>query len=231
MPKALLFDLDGTLLPLEFNEFIPEYFSALSKKFRHIFPGGDLPGLITVSTDAMVYNDGTRSNSDAFWADFASRTGMKRESLEPLFEEFYQSDFGLLGNGVGSWPEAARVVDDVIAAGAITVLATNPVFPRLAVEHRLGWAGLDPSRFDLITDYENMNYAKPNPGYYKQISKYIGVPVGDCLMIGNDVGLDLAPARAAGMQTFMVINDYSVNEDGFEADFSGRLEDLPGLLG
>lgn len=218
------------MLPLEFNEFIPEYFAELARKFSDVFPDGNLPGLITASTDAMVYNDGSRSNSDAFWADFAGRTGMKRESLEPLFKEFYKSDFGRLGEGVGSWPEASRVVEDVKATGITIVLATNPVFPRPAVEHRLSWAGIDPSRFDLITDYENMRYAKPNPNYYRQIADDISILPEDCLMVGNDVGLDLAPARTAGMTTFMVANDYSVNEDGFAPDFSGRLEDLPGLL-
>jgi FMN phosphatase YigB (HAD superfamily) len=230
MTKAFLFDLDGTLLPLEFNEFIPSYFAGLSRKFIEVFPDGNLADLITASTDAMVGNDGSRSNSDAFWADFTRRTEMPRESLEPMFEEFYRLDFGRLGEGVGSWPEASRVVEKIKAAGIVTVLATNPVFPRLAVEHRLTWAGVDPSQFDLITDYENMRYTKPNPGYYRQIADDTGVLPRDCLMVGNDVGLDLAPARSAGMATFMVDNDYSINKDGFEPDFSGQLEDLLGLL-
>lgn len=230
MLRALLFDLDGTLLPLEFNEFVPVYFAELSIKFQDVFPDGDLPKLITAATDAMVYNDGSRSNSDAFWTDFVESTGQPRDFLEPRFEEFYLSDFGRLGDNVDSWPEVVRVVEEVRNAGLKTVLATNPVFPRSAVEQRLTWAGLDPSLFDLITDYENMRYAKPNPEYYMQIASDIGVQTEDCLMVGNDVGLDLAPARAAGMATFMVENDYSVGEDGFEPDFSGRLEDVLGLM-
>ncbi|MFA5866413.1 MAG: HAD family hydrolase [Actinomycetota bacterium] len=230
MLKALLFDLDGTLLPLEFNEFIPGYFAELSRKFSDIFPDGSLPALITASTDAMVFNDGLQSNSDAFWSDFSNRTGKSRQSLEPLFEEFYRSDFSRLGDGVGSWPEAARVLDDAKSAGATMVLATNPVFPRLAVVHRLAWAGIDPSRFDLITDYDNMRYAKPNPEYYRQIASDIAKPPEECLMVGNDAGLDLVPAKSAGMATFMVENDYSVRDDGFTPDFSGRLEDLLELL-
>ncbi len=230
MLRALLFDLDGTLLPLEFNEFIPGYFAELSRKFSDLFPDGNLPALITASTDAMVFNDGSQSNSDAFWSDFSNRTGKSRQSLEPLFMEFYRLDFGRLGDKVGSWPEADRIVEDVNKTGATTVLATNPVFPRLAVEHRLAWAGIVPSRFDLITDYENMRYAKPNPEYYRQIASDIAIPPGECLMVGNDAGLDLVPAMAAGMATFMVENDYSVGDDGFTPDFSGRLENLLDLL-
>jgi FMN phosphatase YigB (HAD superfamily) len=228
--KAVLFDLDGTLLPLEFNEFIPGYFRALSVNFAELFPLGNLPDLITLSTNAMVNNDGSRSNSDAFWSDFSRRTGMARQTLEPAFARFYQDEFSKLGDGVGNWPEAADVVNNIRSAGQATVLATNPVFPRMAIEHRLGWAKLAPTLFDLITDYENMRFAKPNPGYYSQIAGDIGVDAGDCLMVGNDVRLDLAPARAAGMKTYLVANEYSVGEDGFTADYSGPLGDVPLIL-
>jgi len=229
-PKALLFDLDGTLLPLEFNEFIPKYFAELSRKFSKLFSGRNLPELITVSTDKMVYNDGSQSNSDAFWTDFAPLTGFTREVLEPLFQEFYREDFGRLGDGVGVWPEAARTVETAKNAGCLTVLATNPVFPRLAIDHRLAWARVNPGSFDLITDYETMRYAKPNPEYYKQVAQEIGVEPTACLMVGNDVTLDLAPARQAGMVTFMVDNQYTVTVDGFSPDFRGVLTDIPKLF-
>ncbi len=225
-PRAILFDLDGTLLPLEFNEFIPYYFQMLNEKFRHIFPHGNLPDLVAASTEKMVHNDGTRSNSDAFWEDFASRTGLSRTSLEPVFDDFYRHDFNALRRNTRTWPNAAATVNAVRMAGLGIVLATNPVFPRLAIEHRLSWAGLDVASFDFITDYENMRYAKPNPGYYTQITEEMAVAPGECLMVGNDVGLDLAPARAAGMVTFMVNNEYSVGRDGFEPDYSGPLADV-----
>lgn len=228
--KALLFDLDGTLLPLEFSEFIPGYFRALSVNFAELFPLGNLPELVTLSTDAMVNNDGSQSNSDAFWADFSGRTGMTKEELEPVFARFYRDEFGKLGAGVGQWPEAPIAVETARSAGAATVLATNPVFPRLAIEHRIAWAGLNSNLFDLITDYENMRFAKPSPGYYRQIAADIGVDPEECLMIGNDVRLDLAPARAAGMKTFMVANEYSIGADGFAADFTGSLVDIPSIL-
>lgn len=224
--KAILFDLDGTLLPLEFNDFIPGYFKLLDEKFNEIFPGGSLPKLIMASTDAMVNNDGSTSNDDAFWTDFEQRSGRGRVQLLPYFERFYAEDFGSLGTGVGRWEEAAKAVEAAREAGLAVVLATNPVFPRTAVEHRLRWAGVEPDSFGLITAYENMTYTKPNPGYYREIAAMLALEPVDCLMIGNDVGLDLEPARAAGMKTFLVKNDYT-NEgsEGFTADYEGSLSD------
>lgn len=224
---AILFDLDGTLLPLEFNEFIPGYLGLLNEKFRTAFPDGSLARTVMVCTDAMVNNDGSTSNADAFWTDFEARTGQNRIDLLPAFEKFYRDDFGSLGAGIGRWEKAASAVGAARQAGLKTVLATNPVFPRLAVEHRLEWAGVAPAQFDFITDYENMSFAKPNPLYYTQIATEIEVPAESCLMIGNDVRLDLAPAQSAGMKTFMVRSDYSAyGPDGFSADREGTLEEL-----
>ena len=218
------------MLPLEFNDFMPGYFGSLQTFFAADFADGALADLIIKSTNAMVNNDGSRSNADAFWEDFAIRLKRTRTELEPRFEAFYRDEFGLLGKGVGLWPEASDVVIAARKAGAKVVCATNPVFPLVAVEHRLGWAGVSPVSFDLITDYENMSFAKPNPGYYRQIAQMIGVEPRDCLMVGNDVALDLDPARQAGMSTYMVNSPYSVNADGFAPDYEGALKDLSRLL-
>ena len=223
-PQAILFDLDGTLLPLEFNDFVSGYFAALEKYFWGVFPDGGLAKMITASTQEMLQNDGTKSNSDAFWFDFVKLTGRPREELEPMFEEFYRKDFaGLCPEGLVYFPEASQVVAAVRDKGIRTVLATNPLFPRIAIEHRMAWAHLDTGLFDFITDYENMRFSKPNPAYYRQISEELDVPAGDCLMVGNDIGLDLVPARAAGMMTYLVENDYEVPADDFNADYTGPL--------
>lgn len=231
MSPAILFDLDGTLLPLEFNEFMPLYFNGLHAAFSDRFPDGSLPKTVLASTDAMVKNNGSQSNAAAFWADFERRLGLPRRELEPVFAAFYHDDFDALGAGVGRWPEAAAAVEAARSRGAIVVLATNPVFPREAIEHRLRWAGLQPEAFDLITDYENMCFTKPNPGYYRQIATDIQVDCASCLMVGNDVGLDLEPARSAGMKTFMIRSDYSdYGPDDFAPDYEGTLADLVGFL-
>lgn len=231
MSKAILFDLDGTLLPLEFSEFMPRYLGGLQTAFAAMYPDGSFPKQVLASTDAMVNNDGSRTNDVAFWADFAARIGASRQELEPLFAAFYRDSFGPLGEGVGQWFHAASAVAAARRQGAIVVLATNPVFPLAAIEHRLRWAGLEPDAFDLITDYTNMRFAKPSPGYYRQIAADIDVSSSSCLMVGNDVRLDLKPARAAGMKTFMVRSEYSeYGPDGFAADYEGTLPELTAFL-
>lgn len=72
-----------------------------------------------------------------------------------------------------------------------TVLAINPIFPRSAVESRIGWAGLDVSDFEYITTYENSWYCKPNPEYYNEILSKLNLQSGECPIVGNDVTEDM----------------------------------------
>lgn len=49
------------------------------------------------------------------------------------------------------------------------MLATNPIFPKVATESRIRWAGLQPEDFELYTTYEKTCHCKPNPAYYTDI--------------------------------------------------------------
>ena len=84
------------------------------------------------------------------------------------------------------------------------VLATNPIFPRVAVESRLEWSGVSADSFALITDYENSSFCKPNPAYFTEILTKLGVDAQNCLMIGNNADEDIAAAQAAGLSTFLL---------------------------
>ena len=71
MITTVLFDLDGTLLPFEQDDFVKIYFSELCRKLA---PMGYEPQHTVKSvwggTKAMVMNDGSRLNSEAFWETF-----------------------------------------------------------------------------------------------------------------------------------------------------------------
>ena len=89
------------------------------------------------------------------------------------------------------------------ARGVRVALATNPIFPRIATEQRIRWAGLAPEDFVLYTTYENSPFCKPNPDYYREVARTLGVQPEECLMVGNDATEDLA-AREAGMDVFLL---------------------------
>ena len=105
---------------------------------------------------------------------------------------------------------AAETVAMLKQAGLRVALATNPIFPSIATEKRIRWAGLKPEDFELFTTYENSKYCKPSLGYYSELLKQLQVAPEECLMVGNDVGDDMV-AEALGIQVFL-LTDCLINK-------------------
>lgn len=76
MLKAILFDLDGTLLPMNEETFIPKYLKLLSERME---PKGynkeDFIKVLWSGTKKMYLNDGSKTNEDVFWNEFSSYFG------------------------------------------------------------------------------------------------------------------------------------------------------------
>ena len=210
MISTVLFDLDGTLLPMDQDEFIRAYLGGL---VTTLAPCGYDPEAIGnalwASTRAMMKNDGALSNEQVFWNSFSQILGEGVRGEEDRLRSFYEGDFQKVKAVCGYTPLAKEIVDTVRNAGLTVVLATSPLFPAVATEERVRWAGFDPSDFAYITTYENSKYCKPNPTYYTDLMGKMGLSPEECLMIGNDVGDDMV-AESVGMQVFLV-TDHLIN--------------------
>ena len=209
---TVLFDLDGTLLPMDNDAFTKAYFKLLAAKLApHGYEPKQLVDAIWTGTAAMVRNDGSRSNESAFWDKFSEIYGEKALADMALFKEFYAGDFQKARDICGFNPNAARSVNAMKQAGLRVALATNPIFPSIATESRIRWAGLEPEDFELYTTYENIGFCKPNTQYYLEIAKRLGVSPEQCLMVGNDVTEDMA-AGETGMKVFL-LTDFLINRE------------------
>ncbi len=201
---TVLFDLDGTLLPMDQNTFIKAYFGGLARRLApHGYEPQKLIDAIWQGTAAMVKNDGSVSNEERFWAGFEAAYGKPARIDEPLFEAFYREDFDKAQSSCGYTPAAREIIDTVKANGLRRALVTNPIFPRIATECRIAWAGLSTSDFELVTTYENSRHCKPNLDYYRDVMQALGVTPEECLMVGNDVGEDMI-AQALGCRVFLL---------------------------
>lgn len=201
---TILFDLDGTLLPLDQERFTRAYFKLLEKKFAG--QGYDAERMVEAvcqGTVAMLENDGSRSNEEAFWQTFARRSEAPLSALRALFEDFYARDFSALQGLCGFTAQAAETVRMLRRRGYRPVLATNPLFPAQAIEARMRWAGLEPADFELYTTYENIGFSKPNSAYYREILRRLDVRPEEGLMVGNDTVDDMA-AREIGLRVFLL---------------------------
>ncbi|MBQ9113539.1 MAG: HAD family hydrolase [Clostridia bacterium] len=212
-PKMILFDLDGTLLPMDQDVFVKAYFGALAKKLAdHGYEPQKLVQSIWTGTKAMIKNDGSKKNEQAFWDTFAGIYGEQVRDEIVYFDEFYAQNFDGVQASCGFNAQAEKTVRALKEAGYRLALATNPIFPSVATEKRMLWAGLDKADFELYTTYENSRYCKPNLKYYEDILTALGVRAEECLMVGNDVGEDMVVANM-GMKVFL-LTDCLINRDG-----------------
>ncbi len=227
---AILFDLDGTLLPMDNDAFLFGYLDMLSARFvPHGYTKEAFLSAMWRGVAAMVKNDGTRKNEDAFWDTFVSLLGDRMRDLIPLFEDFYEKEFPRAITFTSPSPLARRAVDAAHSIAPRVILATNPFFPRIAVSERLRWAGLSEGDFDLVTVYENSSFCKPNPLYYNAILEKFSLSPEKCLMVGNNTEEDIIPARSLGMSTYL-LTDCLISKGGSLPASHGSFSDLIDFL-
>lgn len=217
MITTCLFDLDGTLLPMDQEVFVKSYLSRLAKKMAPCgYDPETLVKAVWAGTAAMVQNDGSSTNDAVFWRVCDGFFGRDTRADEPLFEAFYREEFQQVRQDCGFNPLAAEAIRQIKSMGLRAVLATNPLFPAIATHSRVRWAGLRPEDFEYITTYENSRFCKPNPDYYREILGKLNLKSEECLMVGNDVGEDMV-AGTLGMKVFL-LTDCLINKEN--ADIS-----------
>lgn len=202
--KAILFDLDGTLLPMDQEVFMKAYFSRLAAALApHGYDPDALIKAVWSGTAAMVKNDGSVTNEKAYWTRFCEIFGKEAIGEIEYLEEFYKTKFEQVRESCGFDPRSATVIGALKEKRYRLILATNPLFPEVATRARVRWAGLSFEDFELVTTYENSHYTKPNINYYKEIIERTDLKPEECLMVGNDVEEDMIAERL-GMKVFLL---------------------------
>jgi HAD superfamily hydrolase (TIGR01549 family) len=229
MIEAVLFDLDDTLLGNNMEKFIPPYFDMLGNHMAPRYPKDKFLQALLAGTDAMIANQDTAvSNRDAFWQTFEQLTGQGADELEDYIQIFYEEQFPQLEQVTEYRPIAADLIKTCLEQSWQVVIATNPLFPRIAIEHRLAWAGVPVTEYPyaLLTAYENMSATKPHSAYYQQILEKLGCGAETAVMVGNDWANDIEPAAAVGLQTYWVTDNGETPPDPTLVTAHGSLTEL-----
>lgn len=215
MIKAILFDLDGTLLPMDQDKFVGAYFKLLTARLATIgYDPKKFGECLWNGVGAMIKNDGSCLNEKRFWDVFKAMFGEDSIKDKKFVDEFYRTEFNQVQQVCGYNPMAKEIVETAKACGKRVVLATNPLFPAMATENRMRWAGLEPEDFEYYTIYDNSHYCKPNIKYYLEILEKIGCRPEECLMVGNDVSEDMV-VETLGMKTFL-LTDCLINKNNVD---------------
>ena len=208
--KAIFFDLDGTLLPMELDTFMGHYLDSLSAYMKElgIDPKQGLAAL-GAGVKRMMANDGSATNCELFWDTFSS---MVDADAQQKIAPYYETEFGKIGRFAEPNPDCAAAVETLRSKGYRLALTTMPMFPRRAVEWRLEWAGVDKDAFEIITTYENSRSAKPHAAYYQNVIHEMGLRGEDVLMVGNNT-LEDGGAVKAGCDLF-IVTDHLIDPEG-----------------
>ena len=151
---------------------------------------------------------------------------MEKKDLKKYIDEFYSTDFQKVKDSCGFAPESETLIHSLKEKGYRVILATNPIFPSIATERRMGWCNLTPQDFEFFTTYENCHYCKPNPKYFEEILAKTGLSPEECLMVGNDVDEDMI-AESLGMKVFL-LTDCLINKSNKDISCypHGNFDDL-----
>ncbi len=241
MLRAVLFDIDNTLILYDEYAFFSRYIPGITKRFADVIPPDEFPQRLIGATQKLMQNDGSRPNIELFLDHFNKDYEDRREDFWSRFMAFYDAEFDSFRALVTPPKGISAVFRELEALGLKLMLASNPIWPEAVQRMRAGWGGIDPSAFDFITHIGNMSFCKPKVGYYLEICEKTGIGPNECLMVGNDRVNDMIAGRI-GMKTFLTRDGDGIDrsslamsreigrhgqETASDFDFSGPIAELP----
>ena len=232
MRNVYLFDMDSTLLEMDQDEFIYEYFKLVAQEaYKHNLNPNEFMEEFKRSAYMMLKNNGDVSNEEYFWALMSQK--YNKEDIEKVFNDFYNGSYDNLEKLVKRTNNPKEIIDKLKKKNKRIVLATAPLFPYLAIEKRIRWAGLDPKDFELVTSYEYSRFCKPKYEYYMEILNKLNIKEEECYMVGNDLDDDFS-YLPKGIKKILITNymlnrnNKIINKDDFE--FIGSIEEFNKMI-
>lgn len=220
MIKNILFDLDGTLLPMDSEKFMKLYFKGLMEAFPEIHPQV-LHMTVMDGTKAMVEDQTERTNLEVFQESFTSKIVMDPIEVMNRFFTYYETNFQKVKDA--TWVSQAMIdaVSILKNKGYRLFIATNPMFPLVANKARIAWANLNFDDFEYVSSLERNHYCKPNLKFFDEFLKENNLNPDECLMVGNDTYEDMVITRMNVMTYLITDCQIDDNDIRFHSDHKG----------
>ena len=232
MIKYIFFDLDGTLLGMDDKKFVETYLYFIHKGCfdENKFSLKESSYIIYQSLNKTIGDlESNQTNLEKYYKYFKEYVGEENfNGYLDKFNKFYESSL------FDKCKDSTFVNQNMVAAisylkdrGYKLVIATNPFFPKLAIEKRIKWANLDINDFEFVTFGEESHYLKPHLEYYLEILKKLNIEnSSEVMMVGNDVEEDMVSSKL-GFETYLVTDcmlsrygcENKVKNKGTSSDF------------
>lgn len=229
MIKAVLFDMDDTLLDINLTAFMALYTADVSRMLAYIC---DKPTVTVAHACARGYlamdskdrADGL-TNAELFAREVERRCGVPLH--DPAIVDAitcYETDVLPKKHGgivqARPMPGGVEAIEAVCDLGLTVALATNPCLTEQCNRTRMAWGGFADAPFARISHLENSTRLKPSARYYEEFVSSLGLAPNECLMVGNDSKRDF-PRPDIGMPTA-----YVGHARPSRAVWSGRMSEL-----
>ncbi|ASA77177.1 TIGR02253 family HAD-type hydrolase [Thermococcus sp. 5-4] len=210
--KAVLFDIDGTILtemPL-IQLFLPQVYDKLSKKF----------GISKDEAREQFLGEifGRRDTYD--WHDW--NFFFRLFDLDLNYEELLEA----YPHKLHVYPDTVPTLEWLREEGYLLgVITSGPEYQRL----KLKLAGL-LDYFDVVVTRDDVNAIKPEPKIFLYALEDLGVEPGEAMMVGDSLSQDVYGAKNVGMTAVWINRE---GEKGYNmADYEIRtLHELRKILG
>jgi phosphoglycolate phosphatase len=192
-PKAVLFDLDGTLV-----DSAPDFIAVINRmradRGREAMALADLRPVVSKGARAMLS------------AGFPDVEASERERWVQEFLDLYELELGLHGKPFDG-------IEAMLAAletnGSTWGIVTNkPEYLARKLMPLLGWE----SRCAVLIGGDTLPVRKPDPLPLLHAAQAIGVDASACVYVGDDER-DIIAARAAEMPSVVALWGYRLRED------------------
>lgn len=224
--QAILFDLDGTLMPMSNQTFIDMYIPSLANYLAEYVEPKTLIKAMWDALEIMLQDQSDRINESIFFEEFGKRIGDQTlRKLEPMFEEYYRTEFSILKKGMDDNENMSEAISLLKEKGYRLIIATNPMFPKVAVSKRIEYSGLNEDDFEFVSNYSIHTACKPSVKYYEEVLSKNNLRANQCLMVGNDVIEDMV-VKKLGMDAWLLTDYIEHPEAENVADWTGSREEF-----
>lgn len=212
MIKAILFDLDDTLLSINLAAFMARYTADLSDMLARIGRVSSPRAAAALATAYLAMQNDARddnlTNAEVFINAVKQRIDVDFEDAVVADAlDFYDREVLPTRNSsiIHAVPRegAHEAIEQARDMGLIVALATNPAFSEGCLQTRLGWAHLTLDAFDLVSHIGNSHRLKPHARYFQEFVATLKLTPEECLMVGNDATRDF-PRPDVGLKTAYV---------------------------
>lgn len=210
MIRALLLDLDNTLIHNPDRPFAEAYVNSITNYMREAYNLSDVGSTLRLAIKSVAQE---KIYDRSLWMRIiefcAERLNTSFGDFSTAMFHYYTEAFDELSACVQPIVGSRELIETAISNGMDVVIATNPLYPAEAVRKKLSWGELDDhfDNYAYVTHAENMHFTKPHIEYYAETIARVGVEPNTALMVGDSIPNDIAPSQTLGLHTIQSKSD------------------------